>query len=140
MRWGVLGAAKIFRDLIGPAFKTTQYCELSAIASRDIDRAKAAAAASGAGKAFGSYEALLADPDIDVIYNPLPNHLHAYWTIRALEAGKRADVVIWNKDPFSIYALTQKVFIDGALTYDRHDPRYKPKSDFLVGQPGEGTR
>lgn len=88
LRWGVLGTAKIFRDQIGPAFKTTQYCELAAIASRDIDRAKAAATASGAGKALGSYEALLADPDIDVIYNPLPNHLHAYWTIRALEAGK----------------------------------------------------
>ena len=57
-----------------------------------------------------------------------------------LEAGKRADVVIWDKDPFSIYALTQKVFIDGALTYDRHDAKFKPKSDFLVGQPGEGTR
>jgi imidazolonepropionase-like amidohydrolase len=57
-----------------------------------------------------------------------------------LEAGKRADVVIWDKDPFSIYALTQKVFIDGALTYDRHDPHYQPKSDFMLGQPGEGSR
>ena len=51
-----------------------------------------------------------------------------------LEPGKRADVVIWNKDPFSIYALTQKVFIDGGLAYDRHDPAYQPKSDFMVGQ------
>jgi len=51
-----------------------------------------------------------------------------------LEAGKRADVVIWNKDPFSIYALTQKVFIDGGLAYDRHDPNFQPKSDFMVGQ------
>jgi imidazolonepropionase-like amidohydrolase len=57
-----------------------------------------------------------------------------------LEPGKRADVVIWDKDPFSIYALTQKVFVDGALTYDRHDPRFQPKSDFMLGQPGEGTR
>jgi imidazolonepropionase-like amidohydrolase len=54
-----------------------------------------------------------------------------------LEAGKRADVVIWNKDPFSIYALTQKVFIDGAVVYDRSDPRFQPKSDFEIGHPGE---
>jgi hypothetical protein len=48
--------------------------------------------------------------------------------------------VIWNKDPFSIYALTQKVFVDGGLAYDRQDPRFQPKSDFMLGQPGEGTR
>lgn len=57
-----------------------------------------------------------------------------------LEPGKRADVVIWDKDPFSIYALTQKVFVDGGLAYDRHDPKFQPKSDFMLGQPGEGTR
>jgi imidazolonepropionase-like amidohydrolase len=57
-----------------------------------------------------------------------------------LEAGKRADVVLWDKDPFSIYARAQKVYIDGALTYDRNDPRFQPKSDFMLGQPGEGSR
>lgn len=56
-----------------------------------------------------------------------------------LEVGKRADVVIWNKDPFSIYALTQKVFIDGGLAYDRHDPQFQATSDFMVGQSDEGT-
>ncbi|HKD20372.1 MAG TPA: amidohydrolase [Rhizomicrobium sp.] len=56
-----------------------------------------------------------------------------------LEPGKRADVVLWNKDPFSIYALTQKVYIDGGLAYDRHDPKFQPKSDFMVGQAqGQG--
>lgn len=54
-----------------------------------------------------------------------------------LETGKRADVVVWDKDPFSIYALTQKVYIDGGLAYDRHDPQFQAKSDFMVGQPGE---
>jgi imidazolonepropionase-like amidohydrolase len=54
-----------------------------------------------------------------------------------LEPGKRADVVIWNKDPFSVYALTQKVFIDGAVIWDRSDPRFQPKSDFEIGHPGE---
>jgi imidazolonepropionase-like amidohydrolase len=57
-----------------------------------------------------------------------------------LEAGKRADIVIWDRNPFSIYARTEKVYIDGALTWDRRDPRYQPRSDFDLGQPGEGVR
>ena len=57
-----------------------------------------------------------------------------------LEPGKRADIVIWDRDPFSVYARTEKVFIDGALTWDRRDPRYQPRSDFDLGQPGEGVR
>ena len=55
-----------------------------------------------------------------------------------LEAGKAADVVLWNRDPFSVYAKADKVFLDGALTYDRFDPKYQPKSDFELGQPGQG--
>jgi imidazolonepropionase-like amidohydrolase len=50
-----------------------------------------------------------------------------------LEAGKRADVVVWSADPFSIYAQAEKVYVDGALTYDRHDPRFQPRSDFQLG-------
>lgn len=57
----------------------------------------------------------------------------------SLETGKRADVVVWSRNPFSVYALAEKVYIDGALTYDRADPRYQPKSDFSLGQPGEGA-
>ena len=53
-----------------------------------------------------------------------------------LEAGKMADVVIWSADPFSVYARADKVFVDGALIYDRRDPRFQPKSDFEVGEPG----
>jgi predicted dehydrogenase len=63
-------------------------CEVSAIASRDLDKARQAAAQLGIPKAYGSYEALIADPDIDAVYNPLPNHLHVPWSIRAAEAGK----------------------------------------------------
>jgi imidazolonepropionase-like amidohydrolase len=54
-----------------------------------------------------------------------------------LEPGKRADVVIWDRDPFSIYALTQQVYIDGAIIYDRNDKRFQPSSDFEIGHPGE---
>jgi imidazolonepropionase-like amidohydrolase len=57
-----------------------------------------------------------------------------------LEAGKRADIVLWDRNPFSVYARTEKVFIDGALAWDRRDPRYQPRSDFDLGQPGEGVR
>jgi imidazolonepropionase-like amidohydrolase len=56
----------------------------------------------------------------------------------SLEAGKMADVVLWSANPLSIYAKTEKVFIDGAVVYDRNDPKYQPKSDFMVGQPKGG--
>jgi imidazolonepropionase-like amidohydrolase len=56
-----------------------------------------------------------------------------------LEAGKRADVVLWSADPFSVYALAEQVYLDGALVYDRKDPRFQPKSDFELGRPGEGA-
>ena len=65
-----------------------QWCEVRGIASRDRARAEAAAASLGISRSFGSYEALLADPEIDAVYIPLPNHLHVPWTIRAAEAGK----------------------------------------------------
>jgi imidazolonepropionase-like amidohydrolase len=55
-----------------------------------------------------------------------------------LEAGKMADVVIWSADPFSVYAITEKVYVDGGLAYDRADPRYQPKSDFMLGHPKGG--
>ena len=57
----------------------------------------------------------------------------------SLEPGKRADIVIWDHDPFSIYARTDRVYLDGAISYDRHDPRYQSRSDFELGQPGEGA-
>jgi imidazolonepropionase-like amidohydrolase len=56
-----------------------------------------------------------------------------------LNNGKNADVVLWSADPFSVYAVAEKVYVDGALVYDRNDPRYQPKSDFELGQPGEGA-
>jgi predicted dehydrogenase len=88
IRWGVLGVAKIATVKVIPAMQRGSLCEISAIASRDPERARKAAADLGIAKAYGSYEALLADPDIDAVYNPLPNHLHVPWTLRAAEAGK----------------------------------------------------
>jgi len=88
VRWGVLGVAKIATNKVIPAMQKGEWCEVAAIASRDSDKAKTAADKLGIRKAFGSYEELLSDPEIEAIYNPLPNHLHVPWSIRAAEAGK----------------------------------------------------
>ena len=88
VRWGVLGAANIALKKVIPAMQASRWCEMVAIASRDAARARAAAEEVGLPKHYGSYEELLAAPDIDAIYNPLPNHLHVPWSIRAAEAGK----------------------------------------------------
>lgn len=88
IRWGVLGVAKIATKKVIPAMQAGDYCEITAIASRDEAKAKQAANELKIPKAYASYEALLADPEIDAIYNPLPNHLHVPWSIRAAEAGK----------------------------------------------------
>jgi predicted dehydrogenase len=87
VRWGVLGAARIAIHHVIPALQQVASAELVAIASRDLDKAKDAAAHFGIPKAFSSYEELLDDPDVDAVYIPLPNSLHAPWTIRAAEAG-----------------------------------------------------
>ncbi len=88
LRWGCLSTANFARKMFLPAFSGAAQGELHAIASRNLDNARAAAEELGIAKAYGSYEELLADPDIDIIYNPLPNHLHIEWSVRAAEAGK----------------------------------------------------
>jgi predicted dehydrogenase len=87
VRWGILGVARI-NDRLLPAWRQAANAELRAIASRSADRAKAAAQAAGIPIAHGSYETLLADPEIDAVYIPLPNTLHADWARRAAEHGK----------------------------------------------------
>ena len=86
--WGVLGVARIALERVIPAMQQSELCDVRAIASRDVRRATEAARSMEVPIAHSSYEALLADPDIEAIYNPLPNHLHVEWSIRALEAGK----------------------------------------------------
>jgi predicted dehydrogenase len=88
VRWGVLGVARIAVNRVIPAMQAGEWSEVSGIASRDLERAKVAARDLGIARAYGSYEEMLADPEIDAIYNPLPNHLHLPWTTRAAEAGK----------------------------------------------------
>lgn len=88
VRWGVLSTAAIGVKKVIPAMQLGQYSKVTAIASRDLGKAKAAADELGISKAYGSYEELLADPEIDAIYNPLPNQLHVAWTAKAAERGK----------------------------------------------------
>ena len=88
IKWGVLGAAKIAVEKVIPAMQRSRLTEVVAIASRDSAKAGAAAASLRIPRSYGSYEALLADPEIDAVYNPLPNHLHVPWTKAAAEAGK----------------------------------------------------
>jgi predicted dehydrogenase len=84
----VLGAASIAVRKVIPGMQRGQHSEIAAIASRDLAKAQSAASNLKIGKAYGSYEELLADPEIEAIYNPLPNHLHVPWSIKAAEAGK----------------------------------------------------
>jgi predicted dehydrogenase len=88
IRWGVLGVAKIALEKVIPATNAIAGSKVVAIASRSPDKSAAAARAFDIARVYDSYDALLADPDIDAIYNPLPNHLHVPWSLKALEAGK----------------------------------------------------
>ncbi len=88
IRWGVLGNAKIAREKVIPAMQRGTYSEVVAMASRNVEKAKPVCETLGISTLHASYEDLLADPDIDAIYNPLPNDLHVPWSVKAAAAGK----------------------------------------------------
>lgn len=88
VKWGILSTAKIAQEKLIPAIQSSRLNTVEAIASRNPEQAGEAARELGIPVAYGDYQQLLDAPDIDVIYNPLPNHLHVPWTIRAIEAGK----------------------------------------------------
>jgi len=109
VRWGVLGCAGIAVRHVIPAKQRSSRCEVLAIASRDGARAASTAASLGIPRSHGSYEALLADPDVEAVYIPLPNHLHREWTLRAAAAGKH---VLCEK-PLAITAADGAAMVDG---------------------------
>jgi len=123
VRWGILGTAKIGLDKVIPAMQRAEHAEIVAIASRDVERARAAAARLGIPTAHGSYEALLADPAVEAVYNPLPNHLHVSWSIAALEAGKH---VLCEK-PIGLSADEGQKLVDAA----RRHPKLKVMEAFM---------
>ena len=108
LRWGILSTAKIGLEYVIPAMQRGQLTTVNAIASRDLAKARQAASKLGIPTAYGSYEELLADPEIDAIYNPLPNHLHVPWTAKAAEAGKH---VLCEK-PLSLTAAEAETLIE----------------------------
>lgn len=107
VKWGVIGDALIGRAKVIPAMQKSQHCDIVGLASRDLAKAQNAAAAAGIPKAYGSYEDLLADPEIEAVYIPLPNHLHVPWAIKAAEAGKH---VLCEK-PIALTAEEAKTLI-----------------------------
>jgi predicted dehydrogenase len=123
VRWGVLSTANIGTGKVIPAMQKGTYCEVTAIASRNLESALAAAAKLGIPKAYGSYEELLADPDIDAVYNPLPNHLHVPWSLKAIEAGKH---VLCEK-PIALTAAEAQTLLDAA----KQHPNIKVMEAFM---------
>src|SRR6185436_4329791 len=116
VRWGVLGTAKIALAKVIPAMQRSEWCEIVAIASRDLSKARAAAGELNIPNAYGSYEELLEDDSIEAIYNPLPNNLHVPWTMKAAEAGKH---VLCEK-PIALTAVEARTLIE---VRDRTDVR-----------------
>ncbi len=88
LRWGIISTANIGMAKVTPAIQKSPHSDVVAIASRDLGAARTAAAELSISKAYGAYEEMLADPDIDAVYNPLPNHLHVDLTLQAARAGK----------------------------------------------------
>lgn len=123
IRWGVLGTARIAVDQVIPAMQQGQSTEVVALASRDLSKAQHAAHQLGVAKAHGSYAALIADPEIQAVYIPLPNHLHVAWSIAALEAGKH---VLCEK-PIGLDAAQAQSLIDAG----RRHPRLKLMEAFM---------
>lgn len=123
VRWGILSTAKIGRTKVIPGIQKSEASEVVAICSRNLENATAVAKDLGIPKAYGSYEELLADPDIDAIYNPLPNHLHVEWTLKAMEAGKH---VLCEK-PIGLDAADVQKLIDRCADY----PQLKVMEAFM---------
>lgn len=142
LRWGLLSTARINRRLI-PAIRAARGHSLRAVASRDLKRARRYARQWKIPKAYGSYEELIADPEIDVIYNSLPNHLHAEWCIRAARNGKH---VLCEKplalsadeiDAMITAARENQVVIAEAFMYRHHSRTHKIQELIQSGAVGE---
>jgi len=122
--WGVISTAKIGRERVLPGMKKSKLLEIRAIASRTEASARKAADALGIPKAYGSYEALLADPEIEAIYNPLPNHLHVPMTLQAAAAGKHVlcekPIALTAPEAQRLSAAASKVLIAEAFMVRFH--------------------
>src|SRR5512133_1486937 len=141
LNWGLLSTARINRALI-PPLQVSKRNQLFAVASRTQEAADKYAREQKIPRAYGSYEALLADPEIDVIYNPLPNHLHAQWTIKAVEAGKHVlcekPLALSVQEVDAIMAAAQKHgrVVAEAFMYRHHPQTLKVQEIIKSGSLG----
>src|SRR5262244_3610933 len=119
VRWGILSTAKIAVTKVIPGMQKGVWSEVTAIASRDRGKAEDAARTLGIARSYGSYEELLADPQIEAIYNPLPNQLHVPWSIKAAEAGKH---VLCEK-PLSLTVAEARKLLGSAGPHGSEDRR-----------------
>ena len=130
VNWGIISTAKIGRERVIPAMLKGKLTRIEAIASRDLDTARKVANELGIPKAYGSYEELLADPEIEAVYNPLPNHLHVPVTIQAAEAGKHVlcekPIAMTAKEAETLIAVRDRtgVRIEEAFMV-RHHPQWR---------------
>ncbi len=143
VRWGMISTAKIGVEKVLPAMKQGESIELLALASRDLARAQEVAAHLGIPRAYGSYEELLADPEIDAIYNPLPNHLHVPLTIKAIEAGKHVlcekPIALSSAEAQQLLEVARqhpKIKVMEAFMY-RHHPQWQ-RAKQIVDEGGIG--
>jgi predicted dehydrogenase len=141
VRWGILSTAKIGRTKVVPGMMKSPLCDIAAVASRNEASAQAMAQELGIPKAYGSYEALLADPDIEAIYNPLPNHLHVPLTLMAASAGKHVlcekPIAITAQEAEQLTEASSKVFIAEAFMV-RHHPQWQHARNLIQdGSIGE---
>lgn len=142
LRWGLLSTARINRSLI-PPLRASSRNKLVAVASRESSKSTAYAREWGIERTFDSYEAMLADPDVDVIYNPLPNSLHAEWTIKAVRAGKHVlcekplTARVEDVDAIAAAAKENNKIVTEAFMYRHHPQTLKVKSLIDSGAIGE---
>lgn len=139
IRWGILSTAAIGTVKVIPAMQRGELTQVTAICSRNLDAAQKAADALDIPNAHGSYEALLADPEVDAIYNPLPNHLHVEWSIKALEAGKH----VLSEKPIGLSAADGQLLADAGARHPdlklmeafmyRHHPQWVKAKELATG-------
>lgn len=140
IRWGILSTARIGTGRVIPAIQKSRNGKVLAIASRSMASAQAAAQEMGIERAYGSYEDLLADPDIDAIYNPLPNHLHAPWSLAAAKAG----IPTLCEKPFAMSASEAEAMVEGfhkrsVLLAEAFMYRFHPQTDRVRELVSEGA-
>jgi len=138
VRWGVLGAADIAVKQVIPAMQRSRLSSIVSIASRDAAKAGAAARALGIPRAHGSYEALLADADVEAVYIPLPNHLHVPWSIRAAEAGKHVlcekPIALTAAEARTLLAIRERTgVLIGEAFMTRTHPQWRRVRELIAG-------